>query len=966
MKTLCVATIFLFLILNPFTSYAQGSIHGFVIDSLTLDQLKGAEITLTGTTFNAVSTTDGEFQISGIPPGEYVLQASYLGYKEKQYLINIESDKTLKLRVELVPTITIENGAIFTQQARGQAEEINRQIRSNTIENVIAGRKLQDLPDENIPVALSRLPGVSIMYAPPLPIPFFSNGYAMGSGQSIEMPFPPQDDFSPPDDPVSRVLIRGLDSKYSNITIDGIRISPTSPRDKSVDLGILSERDFQNIVVQKTITSDEDADATAGAVNIVAEKAPYKRLIRAELLGNYNRLDKSHNQYNFNGSYGERFFDNVLGIRADAHTEKKIMSNEYQNQLGGFFYGVRGLSYTNAVEERNGGSILLDFIAPDGGSIKFNNILNKTNTDNFDSEADSGFGLYPTHVFCDRETDKEVFLSSIGGTHYLFGLDVDWNAAFSESQANHPYDYSVNFYGPLVIPPEIPPEIRNLLTYPDYLSYTLDSPSKNYCKERTASLDIHKKYTISDEITGELKFGGKYRINSRSYDENSRAEGLPRHQVLLSSFQDNPPGERNLLGEYEIPLINKNALLSWRQSHVGKNYSNDEPDINSYGLSESVSAGYLMHNLNFGQSAKFITGLRIESEHNDYSGYYFPNIMTDPGSLYNDLPKQTDTHHYNKTTILPNFQMILQPTDFLNLRLAAYKTLIRPDCNARMPKYFSAILYDYSGSLTSAVLVMGNPDLKNSDVWNYEYQTQFYGYDLGQFSINAFYKDIEGMVQATNGIQLAGAGTIEQLGINWRNYIPIFPVRSIYQYNIFSYFNSQKPTRIWGFEFEHQATFGYLPGLLKNIVLNYNFTFLRSETWTKDVVVTYTTTTQYALVDKKQKLGDMPDFLANVNLGYDIKGFSFRISYFYQDECPMYDDYFGDYGPTQIDKSKMSRLDIAVKQQILENISIILNLNNITNSKEEALYKRYYSTHWRTAQAYRYGMNFDFGVRADL
>ena len=38
---------------------------------------------------------------------------------------------------------------------------------------------------------------------------------------------------------------------------------------------------------------------------------------------------------------------------------------------------------------------------------------------------------------------------------------------------------------------------------------------------------------------------------------------------------------------------------------------------------------------------------------------------------------------------------------------------------------------------------------------------------------------------------------------------------------------------------------------------------------------------------KKQRLSDMPEFLANVILGYDINGFSFRISYFYQGEYPI-------------------------------------------------------------------------------
>ena len=93
--------------------------------------------------------------------------------------------------------------------------------------------------------------------------------------------FPPLDDFHITDEPVSKILIRGLNSKYSNISINGIRIPATSVNGNSVDLNIFSEMNFQNIELDKTITSDEDADATAGAIKMFTGKALYKRKIKA-------------------------------------------------------------------------------------------------------------------------------------------------------------------------------------------------------------------------------------------------------------------------------------------------------------------------------------------------------------------------------------------------------------------------------------------------------------------------------------------------------------------------------------------------------------------------------------------------------------------------------------------------------------------------------------------------------------
>ena len=971
MKTLFIKKTFLLFIIYALSTYGQGILKGTVTDSLKTGPLKGAEIVLKGTIFNTVSNIDGEFYISGIPSGEYILQTSYFGYNEKKILVAIKSKGPQILNIELLPNILPGNGTALTCQAKSQAEDINLQINSNNIKNVISGNKLQNMPDENIPIALSHLPGVSILYHTVPPVYISSGGRASGTGNSIIIVFPPQDDFPIVDDPLPGVLIRGLDSKFANITIDGVRIPSTSAKYKSIDLSIIPERDFENIELSKTITSDEDADATAGAINMVTGKASNKRMIKGVMLGNYNRFDRSANQYNFAGNYTERFFDNMLGLRINVDVEKKILSNEYRSSIN--FHNTPVYSYTNVERERLGTSVLFDFNTPDGGTIKFNNFFNKANTDSFENNIDSTDFFDSRYVFSDRETEQRSLLSSIAGSNHLFDFDIDWNIAFSESRNDHPYYYGLNF--------------RKLFSPSDHeynLNYTKDTPAKNYFKGKSASINISKKYNITDEIIGKLKFGVKHRNNSISYDEDIRIEnssltgdnqyrkladgtivikdftgtrfaglvGKPKTDIILSYFQDNPAGERILFDEYKIPLINKDALRLWRNLNFSEYYSNDGPDINSYSISENIFAGYLIQELNFGQRTKFIIGLRIENEKNMYTAFYFPNGVSSMVGLYNNTPLQTNTYNYNNTTILPNFQMILRPTDFINLRLGAYKTLIRPDYNARLPKIFYASTY----------LNMGNPDLKNADIWNYEFQTQFYGNIIGMFSINAFYKNIERMQQATNGITMAGTEIIESLGINLGSYPINFPFNKNSPYSLYTYFNSSKPTRIWGFEIEHKTNFRYLPGLLKNISLNYNLTFLRSETWTIDVKPIYTETMEYKLSDHKEKLGNVPTFFTNVILGYDIKGFTFRISYCYQDGHRL-ENYL-----TPVIKNKSSRLDIAVRQQLLEYIFIILNLNNVTNSKEEYWYENAYSYGKRVleAQAYRNGMNINFGIGVNL
>jgi hypothetical protein len=58
MKTLSTKTICIFLVLGSLHAYGQGTLKGLVKDSLTADQLKGAEIILTGTNFSSVSNSN--------------------------------------------------------------------------------------------------------------------------------------------------------------------------------------------------------------------------------------------------------------------------------------------------------------------------------------------------------------------------------------------------------------------------------------------------------------------------------------------------------------------------------------------------------------------------------------------------------------------------------------------------------------------------------------------------------------------------------------------------------------------------------------------------------------------------------------------------------------------------------------------------------------------------------------------
>jgi len=218
-----------------------------------------------------------------------------------------------------------------------------------------------------------------------------------------------------------------------------------------------------------------------------------------------------------------------------------------------------------------------------------------------------------------------------------------------------------------------------------------------------------------------------------------------------------------------------------------------------------------------------------------------------------------------------------------------------------------------------------------------------------------------------------GNAILDTLGIAWRT-----PHTGSYGLSL--PYTSPKPTKVWGLEFEHQMNFRFLPGFLNNLVLSYNASIVRSETY---VISTDTFTvfikqptgfpppfdsisipiTNNRIVERKQKLEGQPEFYGNISLGYDIGSFSARISLFHQSE---YNLSFSASGTTDQVINSFTRIDLALKHQLTDNVSLMLNLNNLTNIEESnSIFNR--STGWKILNtSEKYGLTADLGVRITL
>lgn len=81
----------------------SGSLEGYVYDNLTGDPLPGAHVFLQDTEIGTVVNRSGLFQFKSLPPGEYNVYASYVGFTPQVIPLVIAPGKNEEIRVELLP-----------------------------------------------------------------------------------------------------------------------------------------------------------------------------------------------------------------------------------------------------------------------------------------------------------------------------------------------------------------------------------------------------------------------------------------------------------------------------------------------------------------------------------------------------------------------------------------------------------------------------------------------------------------------------------------------------------------------------------------------------------------------------------------------------------------------------------------------------------------------------------------------
>lgn len=125
------ASVFLFTLLFPLTVFGQGVIEGTVIDGKADSPLPGAQVVVQGTNIGTATAADGTYRITGVPTGEQVIRAQFVGYGAKEKTVTIEDGETITLDFTLRESaINLREVVVTGAGARSEKRQLGNSIAS--------------------------------------------------------------------------------------------------------------------------------------------------------------------------------------------------------------------------------------------------------------------------------------------------------------------------------------------------------------------------------------------------------------------------------------------------------------------------------------------------------------------------------------------------------------------------------------------------------------------------------------------------------------------------------------------------------------------------------------------------------------------------------------------------------------------------------------------------------------------
>ena len=273
-------------------SQSKFNFSGHITDSKTHMPLAGASVYFSELKKGAITNEKGEFLISSLSSGQYLLEVSYLGYASHSEYVNFEKNQVLDIALD--PSVRENEGVTVTGVS--SATSIKR---SPIPVNILRKEDLFRNTSTNLIDNISKTPGVSQL----------STGPA-----------------------VSKPIIRGLGYNRVVVVNDGIRHEGQQWGDEhGVEVDELSAARVE--ILKGAASLMYGSDALAGVLNIISVQPAPEGVTRGNFLASYFTNNRQRNLHLDLGGNNNGFIWGVYGSYKGA--------GDYRNKYDGYVFNSK-------------------------------------------------------------------------------------------------------------------------------------------------------------------------------------------------------------------------------------------------------------------------------------------------------------------------------------------------------------------------------------------------------------------------------------------------------------------------------------------------------------------------------------------------------------------------------------------------------------------------------------------------
>jgi hypothetical protein len=721
-----------------------------------------------GTAIGAAADLDGKFTIRNVPVGALLLRANTIGCEplEKALTIISESD-SLFVELKLVETslqgkeVVIEGAA----EKGSSKRELQDRMSNVVMTDALSAEAIRRAPDPNVASIVRRATGVSSM-----------NG-----------------------DPV----IRGLDARYSKVSLNNAFISGTEPNRSAVSLDLFPASMMSQVTINKSYTPDQFGEFGGGTVNMNTWDALGENELTVSTSASVNSQTTGRSFLAYDGGNLDilGYDDGNRGLPSEiVNASSKITLRGQFSDIG---YSASELETLSEAFPDNWNTRSITA----GPSQSFNWSL---------SRGSSLFGKPLDYLLSGRynrgaayqEVERNIFKGGVDGNierqhNYTFHdysrtVGLGGIAAFRwENSALNRYSFQSMYNH------ELNDETRYYDGWNDDRGKFLQDTRLRFVSQTTFTNQLSGRHVLPEVAASILDWKASYSLGTR-YEPDTREvqyEADPGAVFVLADesqsgsriFNDLTdqtvtgsldwqlrPGDESLSLKTGLAFVNR-----WRDSQTrffqfepasfhtvdvtqdpesifsAENISSSgflvreaTRPTDSYEANQQILAGYLMAERRVTDRLRVIGGARVEHAAQEVTSYELFTASSTPVSA-----------ELNNLDVLPALNLIYALRDNENLRASASQTVSRPDFRELSAFEFTDIIGGHA--------VIGNPELKRALIRNFDLRWEMMSGVSDLLAVSVFYKHFHNPVEVTiqptaqNRVSYENAKGAENYGVEF-------------------------------------------------------------------------------------------------------------------------------------------------------------------------------------------------------